>query len=64
MQFCLENLIFSVFFISFMIFMKIYNFSTNISARDEILLENLIIGSFSVNITERDRIPLENIPIY
>ena len=33
----------------------------NISAQDEILLENMKIGNFSVNITERDRILLENL---
>ena len=34
---------FSVFFISFMIFMKICNFSNKDTKRDRILLENLII---------------------
>ena len=60
----IENLMFSVFFISFMIFMKICNFAMNISARDRILLENLIFHEnwkFSVNITERDRFLLENL---
>ena len=57
----LENLI---FFIIFMVFMKICNFSINITERDRILLENLIFHEnwkFSVNITERDRILLKNL---
>ena len=47
----------------FMIFLENCNFLINISAQDEILLENMKIGNFSVNIIERDRILLENLII-